>query len=121
MEQTILIIDDDVDFQFMIGSLLRMNGYNVKALLDGNFNAALTMASECDIILLDVDLPGMNGVDLGEKLRSAPETSKIPIMIVSGHNEGDAMFHHTPANAFIQKPFSLSGLIDKIQSLLVPA
>lgn len=118
MDKTILIIDDDVDFQFMVGSMLRTIGYEVKTLLEGKLDAAVEVASTCDIVLLDIELPGVNGLDLGIKLRSVPETAGIPIILISGNCDGDEMLIRSEANAFIQKPFRLSTLTDTIRELL---
>lgn len=118
MDKTILIIDDDVDFQFMVGSMLRTIGYEVKTLLEGKLDAAVEIASTCDIVLLDIELPGVNGLDLGIKLRSVPETAGIPIILISGNSDGDEMLIRSEANAFIQKPFRLSTLTDTIRELL---
>lgn len=118
MDKTILIIDDDVDFQFMVGSMLRTIGYEVKTLLEGKLDSAVNIASTCDMVLLDIELPGVNGLDLGIKLRSMPATSTIPIILISGNCDGDEMLIRSEANAFIQKPFQLSTLINKIRELL---
>jgi DNA-binding response OmpR family regulator len=117
-EGKVLIIDDDVDFQFMVGSMLRSSGYIVKSLLEGRLHTTLSIASECDLILLDIELPGMNGVDLGKQLKATPATANIPILLVSGHNKCETLFIESEANAFFQKPFSLSGLMSKIQELI---
>ena len=66
IEGRVLIIDDDVDFQFMVGTMLRSSGYSVKSLLEGKLPTTLTLARDCDVILLDIELPGMSGVDLGK-------------------------------------------------------
>ena len=118
IEAKVLIIDDDVDFQFMVGSMLRSNGYMVKSLLEGKLHTTLNLARECDVILLDFELPGMNGVDLGKQLKATPATANIPILLVSGHNKCETLFIESKANAFFQKPFSLSGLMSKIQELI---
>jgi len=118
MEKRVLIIDDDIDFQFMVGSMLRTSGYEVKTLLEGKLSAAVNMAGQCDIVILDVELPGTSGVDLGMELRSAPETSNIPIILVSGHADGNELFSQSKANAYIQKPFSLTALMNTIKALL---
>lgn len=117
-EGKVLIIDDDVDFQFMVGSMLRSSGYIVKSLLEGKLHTTLNLASECDVILLDIELPGMNGVDLGKQLKATPATANIPILLVSGHNKCETLFIESEANAFFQKPFSLSSLMSKIQELI---
>ncbi len=118
MEKIVLIIDDDVDFQFMVGSMLRTSGYEVKTLLEGKMQSAVDIASQCDLVLLDIELPGVSGIDLGKMLKSVPETSAIPIILVSGNSDGDAMCIRSEANAFIQKPFHLSALMNKITELL---
>ena len=70
------------------------------------------------MVLLDIELPGVSGLDLGVKLRSTPETSGIPIILISANCDGDEMLIRSEANAFIQKPFQFSTLANKIKELL---
>jgi DNA-binding response OmpR family regulator len=118
MNRTILIIDDDIDFQFMIGNILEKCGYMVKSLLEGKIAVAMDVAKTCDLVLLDIELPGSNGIEIGQMLKSQHETVHIPVIVLSGHSEVDKMFAACQANAFIQKPFSLSCLVTKIDNLL---
>lgn len=118
LEKTILVIDDDLDFQLMIGNMLRTSGFIVKTQLDGNVNHTLDSAKGCDMVLLDIELPGLSGVDLGKKLKSSPETLNIPIIMMSGHPECQSLFAESKANALIPKPFPLSRLMAKIRELL---
>ena len=118
MERTILIIDDDLDFQLMVSDVLRQRGYNVRSLLGGEPGVAIELAQKCDMVLLDIQLPGTNGLDMGAKLKSLPDTEKIPIIIISGHSEVDQLYKQSHADAFIQKPFSLTGLLVKINEML---
>ena len=117
-ERKVLIIDDDIDFQFMVGTMLRNSGYIVKSVLEGKPGIAMSLARECDIILLDIELPGISGVDLGKQLKSSPDTADIPILLVSGHDECEKLFVESEANDFVQKPFSLSALMLKIHELI---
>jgi len=114
----VLIIDDDLDFQLMVGNMLRKNGYEVKSQLEGKTDAAWATARECDLVLLDIRLPGVNGVVIGKELKSSSETIHIPIILVSGQRECDQMFIESRADVMIQKPFSLSRLMHKVQELL---
>jgi len=116
--RTILIIDDDIDFQFMIGNTLEKSGFLVKSLLEGKIALAVDVAKTCDLVLLDIELPGSNGIEIGQMLKAQHETLHIPVIVLSGHSEVDKMFVECQANAFIQKPFSLSGLMNKINNLL---
>jgi DNA-binding response OmpR family regulator len=116
--KTILVIDDDLDFQLMIGNLLRNNGFSVRTLLEGKVDTTLDTARGCDMVLLDVQLPGVSGIDLGKELKSSSETSNIPVILITGHSEPEKLFTEAQANALLKKPFALSGLVDKINELL---
>jgi DNA-binding response OmpR family regulator len=117
-DKTILIIDDDVDFQLMMAMMLGERGYKVKSLFDGEFKTATSYAKLCDLILLDIDLPVYNGVDVGRHLKSNPETTSIPIILVSSHTDAKQELAASHANDFMRKPFSLSAMVLKITQLL---
>ena len=117
-DKTVLIIDDDIDFQFMITSILASNGFDVKSLLEGRIFATVDSAKNCDIILLDVELPGASGVDIGRELKAQPETSDIPIILLTGHDEAERVFQESQANVLFKKPFLLGELLNKIKELL---
>lgn len=117
-DKTILIIDDDVDFQLMMAMMLRERGFKVKSLYEGEFETATSHARLCDLILLDIDLPGFNGVDVGRHLKSDPETTSIPIILISGHTDAKQELTASQANYFMRKPFSLPAMMLKIAQLL---
>jgi CheY-like chemotaxis protein len=117
-EKTILIVDDDIDFQFMITTMLASNGFTVKSLIEGQLIPTVDSAKVCDMVLLDIELPGVNGVDIARKLKSIPETASIPIILLSGHHECERLFLESKANAHFKKPFSLRQLLSKVNELL---
>ena len=116
--KSVLVIDDDLDFQMMISVILGNKGFRVRCLLKGKPTSVHRIARKCDIVLMDVQLPGTNGVDLGKQLKSDPKTEKIPIILISGQVDGEDLLRTSGADAFIGKPFSLSGLLAKIDDLL---
>jgi response regulator RpfG family c-di-GMP phosphodiesterase len=116
--RTILIVDDDIDFQFMITTMLKLSGFDVKSLLEGQLMPVVDAAKVCDLVLLDIELPGTKGVDIAIKLKSLPETASIPIILCSGHDECEPLFLASKANAVFKKPFSLRQLLSKIEELL---
>jgi CheY-like chemotaxis protein len=118
--KTILVIDDDLDFQYMISTMLENIGFGVKNLVEGKLSAALNSAKVCDMILLDVELPGTNGVELSKQLKLTPQTEAIPIILITGHSDSEKLFSESNANALFKKPFSLSSLVSKITELLTP-
>jgi response regulator RpfG family c-di-GMP phosphodiesterase len=119
-EKTILVIDDDLDLQFVITTKLKSCGFRVRSLIEGKLNSTFAAVKGCDIVLLDVKLPGLSGVELGNKLKSSPETQAIPIILLTGHSDGNELFVESKANALFSKPFSLAALLSKIKELLPP-
>lgn len=117
-EKTILIIDDDVDFQYVVTAKLKACGYLVRSLVEGTIKSVFESARNCDMVLLDVELPGESGVVLGQELKSSPETRSIPIIMLTGHSDSDKMFLESKANVLFKKPFSLSELVVKIKEML---
>jgi response regulator RpfG family c-di-GMP phosphodiesterase len=119
LHKTILIIDDDQDFHIILGSVLRHSGYKVKSLFEGAVNKIADIAKNCDMVLLDIQLPGDSGVEIGRQLKTNPDTENIPIILISGHTDGEQLFVRSHADAFVQKPFVLSRLLIKINELLM--
>jgi CheY-like chemotaxis protein len=102
----------------MISVVLGNRGLKVRSLLDGRAEEAHRIAKESDIILMDVVLPGMSGVDIGKLIKSDPGTRHIPIIMISGQVDVDDLTKTCVADAFIKKPFSLSHLLGKIDHLM---
>jgi DNA-binding response OmpR family regulator len=119
LDKTILIIDDDSDFHVLVGSVLKKSGYKVLSLFDGTIKEVYKMVKSCDMVLLDIELPSVDGVEVGKQLKGDPNTQRIPIIMITGHTEGEKLFLESRANAFIQKPFLLTGLLSKIKECLV--
>jgi DNA-binding response OmpR family regulator len=118
-DKTILIIDDDSDFHMLVGSVLKKSGYKVLSLFDGTIKEVYKIVKSCDMVLLDIELPSVDGVEVGKQLKNDPSTQCIPIIMITGHTEGEKLFRESRANAYIQKPFLLTGLLSKIKECLV--
>jgi two-component system, response regulator, stage 0 sporulation protein F len=115
----ILIVDDDADFRSGIRIALEMKGYQVDE--SSNGQEALEKLSEKPplLVLLDLQMPVMNGRELLQRLRSAPETKDIPVVIISGFGfewEAELM----GAQGYIGKPFEPRELEKTIAELLRP-
>src|SRR5690349_25111054 len=84
-EKVILVIDDDEDFQTILKVTLNKNGYSVRSLFNGHLGATIDEQPVPDVILLDVDLPYANGVEVGKQLKSNASTKDIPVIMVSAN------------------------------------
>lgn len=114
----ILVIDDDRDFQTILRVTLNQSGYEVRSLFNGEISRTLKEMPSPDIILLDVDLPHTNGVEVGKQLKANASTRDIPVIMVSANPYVDELCREAGANGYVQKPFALKTLIDKMQEKL---
>jgi CheY-like chemotaxis protein len=115
----ILVVDDDADFREGLRTALEMKGYQVEDA--GNGKEALDRIVDRPplLVLLDLQMPVMNGRELLQRLRGAPETREIPVVIISGFGfewEAELM----GAQGYIGKPFEAPELEKTIAQLLRP-
>src|SRR5205085_6408458 len=83
---TVLVVDDDLRFLQTIREVLQEDGYEVAATV-GAQAGAVAAAVRPDVILLDVMMPGMNGMDVSQQLRHDPRTADIPLIAISADPE----------------------------------
>ena len=117
----ILVIDDDEDFQTILKVTLNQSGFQVRSLMDGELAQTLNEEPFPDIILLDIDLPYANGVEVGKKLKSNASTRDIPVIMVSANPFVDELCKEAGANDYVQKPFTWKTLMEKVNESLSPA
>jgi CheY-like chemotaxis protein len=86
VKPTILIAEDSADSREMLRLLLQLKGYEVLSVEDGPHAVELALARRPDMILLDLELPKLDGLGVTRHLRSHREFKNTPIVIVSGHD-----------------------------------
>ncbi|MGB3239716.1 MAG: response regulator [Geitlerinemataceae cyanobacterium] len=118
---TILIVEDNLAERELICHYLREGGYNVISAMSAQEGLTLAGEKKPDVIVTDVVMPGMSGFELCRKLKQAPETEKIPIVICSSKNqEIDRLWGMKQgANAYLTKPFQREELIRALKSVAV--
>ena len=116
----IMVAEDDDDNRLMLKTLLEMRGYRVLEVRDGQ--EAITAAREeaPDLILMDLQLPRLNGIAVARYMRLDEELRDMPIIIVSGH---DPARHRQLAlaagcNAYLHKPIDFDHLEELLRSFL---
>jgi DNA-binding response OmpR family regulator len=119
----ILVADDDMDIRDLVAFKLEQAGYDVTAVDDGL--AALTAARMAppDLVLLDVMMPGMSGIDVCRELRGDPVTAKLPIILLTARaQEGDVeVGFGAGADDYVVKPFSPRELLTRVEAVLARA
>jgi len=116
---TILVVDDDQDILDFLEAVLTFEGYHVLTAVDG---AALRLAHQArpNLILLDIQMPGMDGGEISRRLRADPSTAGIPIIVMSAMDRLTATVRQLPVNDHLAKPFALRVLIDAVARWCVP-
>lgn len=120
--QTILIIDDDKDFTGLAVAYLTKAGYAAEAVGEGKGGLSRARALKPALVLLDVMMPGMNGIEVLRELQSYEETAGIPVLLVSGRYFDDGMYsvfaQEPNFKGFLSKPVSLEDLRKKAEALV---
>lgn len=110
----VLIVDDNNDILWVVEIILKRYGFNVMTTLRGEEVLAKTKMFSPQLILLDVFLSGIDGIDVCNTLRSTPETKDIPVIMISAHTNFKDIKKFCKADDFIAKPFDANELVKKI-------
>jgi two-component system OmpR family response regulator len=119
MDETdnILVVDDDTEIRNLLCDYLRKSGYRASAVADGRAMAAALARAKFDLIVLDVMLPGEDGLTLCRKLRA--EGDAPVIMLTARGEETDRVVGlEMGADDYLPKPFSPRELLARIKSVL---
>lgn len=120
VKQTILIIEDEPELQEILTYNLEAQGYIVHVCDHGTRGLEASQKLIPDIILLDVMLPGMDGLEVCRHLRSNKTTKRIPIVMLTAKSEevDQLVGFQLGADDYVTKPFKVRVLIERIKSLL---
>jgi two-component system response regulator MtrA len=120
MKRHILVVDDEIGALTLIGIMLERGGFDVLKARDAR--AALEILEDTlpDLIILDVMMPGMNGIDLCQAIRKREGTSKTPVLILSARGDAESIIHgiEAGANDYLPKPILHHDLVSKVRSML---
>jgi diguanylate cyclase (GGDEF)-like protein len=117
---TILVVDDDVDIVRFVEMNLRLEGYRVLIARDGAEALELVATDLPDLILLDVMMPGLDGIEVTRRLRADSRTSTLPIIMLTAKTmTADRVLGLTAgADDYIIKPFDTLELVARVRSTL---
>ena len=118
---TILIIDDEKDLVELVRyNLVEKEGYDVISATDGQTGLEIAQKHKLDLIVLDLMMPGMDGLEVCRRLRADGRTSRIPvIMLTAKATEADRIVGlELGADDYVSKPFSPRELVARIKAIL---
>jgi CheY-like chemotaxis protein len=115
----ILYVEDNEDNIYMLLSRLTRAGFTVVIATDGEQGVAVAASEKPDLVLMDLSLPVLDGWEATRRIKTAPETSRIPIIALSAHTmPGDAeKALAAGCDDFDTKPVELPRLLAKIRAL----
>jgi DNA-binding response OmpR family regulator len=120
MKRHILVVDDEIGALTLIGIMLERGGFDVLKARDAQ--AALGVLEETvpDLIILDVMMPGMNGIELCQVIRKSEATNKTPVLILSARGDAESIIKgiEAGANDYLPKPILHHDLVSKVRSML---
>ena len=118
--RTVLVVDDDPDLRDLVAFKLSRAGYEVLTAEDGETGLALAQEQRPDLVILDVMMPGLSGIDVLRVLRMRPQTSGLAvIMLTARAQEGDTETAFLAgADDYVVKPFSPRELVRRAEAVL---
>ena len=118
--KTILYVEDNEFNLKMVRQLLARTAYRLIEATDGELGVATALKEVPDLILMDIQLPKMSGLEATRQLRSDPSTAAIPIIVITSFalSGDDQKAKDAGATAYITKPYSPRELLQTIRDLL---
>ncbi len=120
MKKHILVVDDEIGALTLIGIMLERGGFEVQKARDAKSALSILEDYTPDLIILDVMMPGMNGIDLCQLLRQQDRTRKTPVLILSARGDAESIIRgiEAGANDYLPKPILHHDLVSKVRSML---
>ncbi|MDJ1179274.1 diguanylate cyclase [Roseofilum sp. BLCC_M91] len=113
----ILIVDDLPDNLRLLSQMLTQQGYKVRKAINGEMAIASCTAQLPDLILLDINMPGMNGYQVCDRLKASPMTAEIPIIFLSALDEANHKLQAFKSGGldYITKPFQVEEVLARVE------
>ena len=116
----ILVVDDDPDLVSVLEARLKTNGYEVRGVSDAVMVVEVARAFNPDLIMLDLMLPGGDGLVVLKRLWMIPSVKNIPVVVLTGvRDEGyKKKILEAGVSAYVEKPYDVEDLLSKIRGIL---
>ncbi|WP_112268613.1 response regulator transcription factor [Lentzea terrae] len=116
----VLIAEDDADIRDLLVFKLMQDGFDVTAVADGSAALDAVAAERPDLVILDVMMPGMSGLDVCQRLRSEHATKTLPVILLTARaQEADVESGFgVGADDYVTKPFSPRELLSRVHAVL---
>ena len=116
----ILIVDDEAPIRELLAFNLKKNGYTIQEAADGPAALQAVQTAAFDLILLDLMLPGIDGIEVCRRLKENPRTAGIPVIMLTAKSEeiDKVLGLEMGADDYVTKPFSMRELLSRVKAVL---
>jgi two-component system, cell cycle response regulator DivK len=120
MTKRILVVEDQEDNRIILRRLLSNAGYDLIEAVNGEDGVALALSTRPDLILMDIQLPVMDGSEATRRIKSNAELKSIPVIAVTSYalSGDEAKARAAGCDAYVAKPFSPRQLLAKVREYL---
>lgn len=120
MTARILIVEDQEDNRRILRDLLTSVGYEVLEAVRGDEGVSMAVQEQPDLVLMDIQLPGIDGYEATRQIRATPALASVPIIAVTSYalSGDDAKAFAAGCNAYVTKPYSPRALLAKVKEFL---
>lgn len=118
----VLVVEDHHDTSFLLCRLLKMEGYDVEHAIDGMVGYNAAASAPPDLIVTDIQMPRMDGIEMIKRIRKSDDISRTPIIVMSAY--GKRLIHDAldaGADGFVEKPIDLDSFLETVRSKLPEA
>ncbi|HEX5317730.1 MAG TPA: response regulator [Stellaceae bacterium] len=119
----ILVVEDTEDNRQIVRDMLDAAGYEMLEALDGLTGVEMAASEKPDLILMDIQLPGIDGYEATRRIRANPAIAKVPIIAVTSYalSGDEAKTREAGCDGYVAKPFSPRQLLAKVREFLPDA
>ena len=120
MTKRILVVEDQEDNLQILRDLLTSAGFEIIEAKDGEEGVRVAVAEQPDLILMDIQLPLMDGYEATRRIKADPDLKNIPVIVVTSYalSGDDGKAHAAGCDAYVTKPYSPRQLLAKIKEFL---
>jgi len=118
MEDKVLAVDDELQMRDLLNLFLTRDGYDVLLASNGEDAIELAEKENPQIILLDIKMPGIDGIEVCRRLKANRKTQSIPIIVISGLGDHKMEAIEAGADDFINKPIDMLELSTRVKSII---
>jgi CheY-like chemotaxis protein len=116
----VLAAEDDLDLARLICTMLERGGFAVIHAADGSSAWQLVQNQPFDIVVLDIDMPGLTGIEVCQRIKATLRLAHLPVLLCSGRGDLAEVAKQAGADDFLEKPAGLLQLVSRLEKLLAP-